>query len=79
MFTTIFKNYKEEFEKLHKDESACLLIFRILPKQSQEIIMRIINIDENLNATNQDFLNKINWQDFLDEKGKDIKDRKSVV
>lgn len=72
MFTTIFKNYKEEFEKLYKDESACILIFRILPKQSQEIIMRIINIDENLNATNQDFLNKINWHDFLEEKGKDI-------
>jgi len=71
MITTIFKNYKEEVEKLYKDESACLLIFRILPKQSQDIIMRIINIDENLNATHINFLSKINWQDFLDDKEKD--------
>ncbi len=71
MLMTIFKSYKEEFEKLYKEKSACLLIFRSLPKQSQEIIMRIINIDENLDASNQDFLQKINWQDFLDEKEKD--------
>lgn len=54
----IFK-CKVNLENLYADEHACLLFFRLLPKLSQEIIMQIINIDERLNWTEQQFEERI--------------------
>ena len=72
MFIIIYKNFKDDLEKIFKNDSACLLFYRCLTKQTQQIIMRVINIEEELNMTQIEFINKINFSDFLDSNKDEI-------
>jgi hypothetical protein len=53
IFQKIFELYENEIERLYEEESACLIIFRILKKTSQQLIMRLMNIDEKINLSLQ--------------------------
>jgi hypothetical protein len=74
IFQTIFTLYENEIEKLYHEESACLLIFRILPKNTQQVIMRLINIHEDVNLTFQTLSKEINWSDILDNHETNMRD-----
>lgn len=74
IFQTIFNLYEKDIENLYKEESACLLIYRILPKKCQQVIMRVINIDDKLCLNFQDLISKINWSDILENHEANIKD-----
>ena len=66
IFYLILKYYKIHLDKLFEDESACLLTFRVLSTEHQNIIMRVINLSNEHKLTKEDFRKKIEWSDFLD-------------
>jgi hypothetical protein len=74
IFQTIFQLYESELEKLYKEESACLIVFRILPKNTQQVIMRLINIDSDINLNLQSLIKDINWSDILENHESNVKD-----
>jgi hypothetical protein len=74
IFQTIFSLYEKDIEKLYQEESACLLIFRILPKNTQQFIMRLINIDSEINLNLQTLVKDINWSDILENHETGVKE-----
>lgn len=74
IFQQIYGLYEKDLEKLYLEESACLLIFRNLPSDCQQTIIRVINIDEILNLEMQTLVKKINWCDIFDNHTNDIKE-----
>lgn len=67
IFQQIFTTSESQLDLLYKEEAVCLFAFRILPHLCQQIITRIINIDE-------DILNKdIKWTDIFQEPLKESK------
>lgn len=48
IFQHIFTKSESQLNLLYKEEAVCLFAFRILPNLCQQIISRIINIDEEL-------------------------------
>jgi hypothetical protein len=74
IFQTIFTIYESDIERLYHEESACLIIFRILPKNTQQVIMRLINIDSEVNLNLQTLIKDINWSDILENHETGIKE-----
>jgi hypothetical protein len=66
IFYLILKCYKIHLDKLFEDESACLLTFRVLSTEHQNIIMRVINLSNENKFSKEDFRKKIEWSDFLE-------------
>ncbi len=65
VFSKIFNYYEKDVEQLYKEESACIVIFRILPELCQHTIMRLINIDDIVNVKRQEL--KFEWADIMDD------------
>ena len=66
IFYLILKYYRIHLEKLYEDESACLLTFRVLSTEHQNIIMRIINLPNEIQLSKEIFKKEIEWSDFLE-------------
>jgi len=72
VFYKIISYYdKNALDSLYREESACTIIFRILPELCQQTIMRIINIDNLVNFKIQDI--KSEWPDLIDSSDTDYK------
>lgn len=65
VFSKIFNYYEKDVDQLYKEESACIVIFRILPELCQHTIMRLIHIDDLVNVKRQEF--KYEWADIMDD------------
>jgi hypothetical protein len=72
IFHKIFNKYEMEMESLYKEESACILIFRILPDLCQQVIMRLINVDDCLFLKRHDLEQGMNWSDIFENHYADI-------
>jgi hypothetical protein len=72
IFHKIFNKYESEMESLYKEESACVLIFRILPDLCQQVILRLIHVDDSLNLKRHDLEQGINWSDIFENHYADI-------
>jgi hypothetical protein len=79
IFQKIFELYENEIERLYEEESACLIIFRILKKTSQQLIMRLINIDEEINLSLQSLVQEIKWSDIYDNHEQSIKEDLKIL
>ena len=64
IFYLILKYYKVHLDKLFEDESACLLTFRVLSTEHQNIIMRVINLSNEHKLTKEDFRKKIEFKNI---------------
>jgi hypothetical protein len=73
IFQIIYQNFAMNIDTLYKEESACLLVFRILPELSQQLIMRIIHVHSELNYNYKERTDEINWSDIIDNNANDIK------
>jgi hypothetical protein len=71
VFSKIFNYYEKDVENLYKEESACLVIFRILPEICQHTLVRLINIDNAVNIKRQDL--KYQWADIMEDCSNDIR------
>lgn len=79
IFQKIFELYENEIERLYEEESACLIIFRILKKTSQQLIMRLMNIDEEINLNLQSLVQEIKWSDIYDNHEQSIKEDLKIL
>jgi hypothetical protein len=66
IFKTIFDTFESKIDTLYKEESACVLIFRILPELCQHVITRIIYVDDEIKYTFENVIEKINWSDIFE-------------
>lgn len=79
IFQKIFELYENEIDRLYEEESACLIIFRILKKTSQQLIMRLMNIDEKINLSLQSLVQEIKWSDIYDNHEQSIKEDLKIL
>jgi hypothetical protein len=74
IFQQIFNMYEKDLEYIYKEESACLLIFRILPKFCQNAIIRLINLDNQLEFKLSTIITNINWADISENHSAEMKE-----